>query len=123
MTPDFCSAHWERTGEKLPAYKMGCLLVALLFLLCAATAQAQRSAAQVRAFRKLHPCPVTGQTTGACPGWVVDHRVPLCAGGKDAPANMQWQRKEESLIKDKQEWAICRQLREWRDAPPADERK
>ncbi len=23
MTPDFCEAHLERTGEKLPAYKMG----------------------------------------------------------------------------------------------------
>ena len=50
-----------------------------------------RSAAAVREFRRLNPCPATGQVRGACPGWVLDHRMPLCAGGEDHPSNMQWQ--------------------------------
>ena len=62
-------------------------------------------------FRKDNPCPVTGQTRGACPGYVVDHIVPLCAGGDDDPSNMQWQTKEESLDKDRTEWALCRWIR------------
>lgn len=55
----------------------------------------ERSAAAVRAFRKANPCPATGQTTGACPGWQVDHRTPLCCGGPDAPENMRWLSVEE----------------------------
>ncbi len=51
---------------------------------------AERGAAAKAEFRKTHPCPVTGKTTGACPGWQVDHAIPLCMGGADAPANMQW---------------------------------
>lgn len=43
-----------------------------------------------RAFRKLHPCPVTGKTTGACPDWSMDHVWPLACGGCDAVWNMQW---------------------------------
>jgi hypothetical protein len=76
-----------------------------LALLCLG-AQA-RDPAQVRAFRKSHPCPATGKAAGACPGYVVDHRLPLCAGGADAPANMQWQALAESKLKDKREVAYC----------------
>lgn len=49
-----------------------------------------RSAAVVRAFRKAHPCPVTGKTDGACPGWSVDHVIPLDCGGCDSVWNAQW---------------------------------
>src|SRR4051794_21476180 len=28
-------------------------------------------------FKKSHPCPATGQTHGSCPGYVIDHVVPL----------------------------------------------
>jgi hypothetical protein len=49
-----------------------------------------RSTAQKAAFVRMHPCPATGQVSGACPGWSVDHVVPLACGGCDAPANMQW---------------------------------
>lgn len=82
----------------------------VLALLMSSTVDA-RERSVVREFRKVHPCPATGQTTGACPGWVVDHLIPLCAGGPDHPANMQWQEKAPSLEKDKLEWAICRRLR------------
>jgi 5-methylcytosine-specific restriction endonuclease McrA len=42
------------------------------------------------AFRRTHPCPPTGRTTGACPGYEVDHIVPLYRGGSDATSNMHW---------------------------------
>ena len=61
-----------------------------------------------RAFQKTHPCPSTGRTSGPCPGFVVDHVRPLCAGGSDTPANMQWQSLEESKRKDRLELQECR---------------
>jgi hypothetical protein len=36
-------------------------------------------------------------------GWVVDHIFPLCKGGKDEPANMQWQTAAEAKKKDRTE--------------------
>jgi hypothetical protein len=86
------------------------LTAALLLLAVAISAQA-RDPAQVRAFRHTHPCPATGKTTGACPGWVVDHQLPLCAGGRDAPQNMAWQEYRASLVKDAEERRLCARLR------------
>ncbi len=84
------------------------LLVGLLGALfdCATLAFA-RERAPIRAFRKEHPCPATSKTTGACPGWVVDHRYPLCAGGADDPSNLQWEPKEHSFTKDRLEREVC----------------
>ena len=48
----------------------------------------------------------TGYPRGR-PGYVIDHVVPLCAGGADAPSNMQWQTVEAAKIKDRQERAEC----------------
>lgn len=59
----------------------------------------RRSASARRAFRKEHPCPVTGKTTGRCPGWEVDHIIPLACGGPDEPRNMQWLTSEENRAK------------------------
>lgn len=50
----------------------------------------KRSAAVLTAFRKQHPCPVTGLTYGACPGWALDHTVSLVCGGCDAVSNLSW---------------------------------
>lgn len=85
-------------------------LAAILLALVALSAQA-RDPAQVRAFRATHPCPATGKTAGTCPGWVVDHGVPLCASGADAPWNMHWQTLAESRLKDAQERALCARLK------------
>src|SRR2546425_505213 len=41
------------------------------------------------------------------PGYVVDHVVPLCAGGADAASNMQWQTVEAARVKDRQERTQC----------------
>jgi hypothetical protein len=54
------------------------------------TARPQPNPHARRDFRRVHPCPATGKTKGRCPGWVIDHIVPLRDGGLDDPANMQW---------------------------------
>lgn len=82
---------------------LACLILALAL---AVTADA-RDRGQVRIFRKNNPCPATGKTAGPCRGWVVDHVVPICLGGADAPVNMQWQPYGESLDKDKEERRAC----------------
>ena len=79
----------------------------LLLLIGQLASAADRDPAQVREFRKTHPCPATNRVRGACPGWVVDHVVPLCFGGPDAPANMQWQETALSYVKDKFERQAC----------------
>lgn len=68
---------------------------------------AERSRAARADFLKQHPCPATGLSRGACPGYVVDHVTPLCAGGADAPYNMQWQTVEAAKIKDRAERRMC----------------
>ena len=67
-----------------------------------------RSAAVLRQFQRLHPCPSTGKAIGACPGWVKDHIKPLCAGGSDSVANLQWEEYHASLVKDQWEREVCK---------------
>lgn len=67
-----------------------------------------RSAAAVAKFKRLNPCPANAQPSGPCPGYIVDHVMPLCAGGADDPTNMQWQTVEEAKEKDAQERLMCR---------------
>ena len=70
-----------------------------------------RSASTIAEFKRQQPCPSTGQSRGACPGYVVDHIEPLCAGGPDVPSNMQWQTAGEAKAKDKLEVKRCAALR------------
>lgn len=65
------------------------------------------------AFIRSTPCPATGSPKAhhACPGYVVDHIVPLCAGGPDRPENMQWQSVEDAKVKDREERRMCRYQR------------
>jgi hypothetical protein len=90
---------------------LGCLVAALGIVLPLAVAAAEsRSAHQRAAFVKAHPCPSTGKPRGRCPGYVVDHVKPLCAGGADHPSNMQWQTIAAAKEKDREERKLCRSL-------------
>lgn len=84
-----------------------CLFATMLL----AEAKQPRSAAAVAEFKRQHHCPSTGKPRGPCPGYVVDHVTPLCAGGADRPANMQWQTKQEAKHKDREERRLCRHAR------------
>jgi hypothetical protein len=64
-----------------------------------------RSSSARAAFQRLHPCPSTHEPKGACPGYVVDHVIPLMCGGLDSPSNMQWQTVVDARAKDKTEKA------------------
>lgn len=88
-------------------------LPALCALIAATSAlsRTERSAAELLAFKRENPCPSTGERRGSCPGYVIDHMRPLCAGGPDHHSNMQWQTKADALEKDKGERQECRQLR------------
>lgn len=63
----------------------------------------ERSTAARDSFKRSNPCPSTGSSSGACPGYVIDHVTALKRGGADAPSNMQWQTIEEAKAKDKTE--------------------
>ena len=73
-----------------------------------ATSHSHRSVAAKDSFKREQPCPSTGRSSGACPGYVVDHVKPLACGGADAAANMQWQRIAEGKAKDKWERRGCK---------------
>ena len=66
-----------------------------------------RDRSAVRQFQREAWCPSTGKRGGKCPGYVVDHPEPLCAGGKDAPSNMQYQRADLARAKDVLELQLC----------------
>ena len=63
----------------------------------------KRSEIAKRGFERHHPCPSTGKTSGACPGYVIDHITPLKRGGADDPSNMQWQTTGDAKAKDRWE--------------------
>ena len=72
-----------------------------------AKVRAHRSTAARRAFKRLHPCPSTGESTGRCAGYLIDHIVPLACGGPDEPENMQWQTEADAKEKDRIEREDC----------------
>lgn len=72
-----------------------------------AKAETVRSQTVVNHFKKERPCPSTNLTKGSCPGYVVDHIVPLACRGLDDPINMQWQSILEGKKKDRWERKDC----------------
>ena len=55
-----------------------------------------------------NPCPSTGATRGACPGYQADHRIAICAGGADRAGNLQWLTVEQHKLKTKRDVMECR---------------
>lgn len=87
------------------------LLILLLGVACLAcgpvSAGQKRSASAKAEFRRLNPCPATGDTKGPCRGYVIDHIDALACGGADRPENMQWQTVAEGKAKDRWERKGC----------------
>lgn len=89
-------------------------LLLVLALASAASWAAPRSSAARAEFVRANPCPATSERRGPCPGWQVDHRLALCAGGEDAPRNMQWLTVEAHGVKTREDVRACRAQREQR---------
>jgi len=96
---------------KISGVLLSATLAAALTFPALADAKTQRSAAAKSEFKLANPCPATGKPRGACPGYVIDHIKPLCAGGPDRPENMQWQTVADAKAKDRDERRQCRALR------------
>lgn len=97
-------------GLKLASRQpVGLLAAALCMALLHLVAEAsQRSKAARSEFTRHNACPSTGRHRGPCPGFDVDHIVPLCAGGADHPSNMQWIGREDHKLKTRQDVIGCR---------------
>jgi len=80
---------------------------ALAFNLSPASASEHRSRAVTREFQREHPCPSTGKTRGACPGYRKDHIKALACGGPDTVSNLQWQTIAGAKAKDQWERKAC----------------
>lgn len=96
--------------------RLAVLLVLSLAIAAPVDARPTRSAKTKAEFKLEQPCPSTGKSRGPCPGYVVDHVRPLCAGGADLPSNMQWQTVADAKIKDREERRECRIFRTKRGA-------
>ena len=64
-------------------------LIAALCLMVSIDAEARepRSHSAKTTFQRLYHCPSTSRPRGACPGYIIDHVTPLCAGSADDPLN------------------------------------
>jgi 5-methylcytosine-specific restriction endonuclease McrA len=94
----------------------------LIFLLIAACffsadAEARRSGAARRHFAKIHACPSTGAHKASCPGYQIDHIVPLKCGGADAVYNMQWLTVTAHHEKTRREAGLCLKPRKKKSKP------
>ena len=67
-----------------------------------------RSQSATNDFKKQHPFPSIGKSSGACPGYVIDHVKPLKRGGADDPSNIQRQTK--AAVKQKDSLTALRQM-------------
>jgi hypothetical protein len=83
-------------------------VILLALLLCtSAHAEYARSKAALRAFIKEQACPSTGLHRLPCPGWQIDHIVPLKCLGLDDPENLQWLTVDDHKEKTRREAREC----------------
>ena len=94
-------------GNNRRMKKILAALIAVALFAPTADAKHPRSASAKHQFRKAYPCPTNTNTRGKCPGYVIDHIVPLCAGGADSPTNLQWQTVHDARVKDREEVRQC----------------
>ena len=86
------------------------VVLALATSVNAIAADARPSNAEIY-FRLQNPCPATGQTAGACKGYVVDRVIPLLCGGTDDMSNLQWVTVAQAKEKARWEKIGCRKGR------------
>lgn len=81
------------------------LIIVIWFMTHGSLAQAAtpRGTKAPAEFRKYTACPATNKFTGPCPGYIMDHMVPLRCNGPDVATNLQWQTRAESDAKDRWE--------------------
>ena len=82
------------------------LLMALALATQAAFARPRSYPAKAE-FKRQNPCPETGRSRGRCPGWEIDHVVPLKCNGDDLPDNMQWLTVADHKEKTRREARLC----------------
>ncbi|MFT3964132.1 HNH endonuclease signature motif containing protein [Propionivibrio sp.] len=80
----------------------------ILAFLPSAEAASARSSRAIAEFKAAQPCPATGKSSRKCPGYQIDHVLPLKCGGPDRPDNMQWLTIEEHKAKTRREARWCR---------------
>jgi len=99
----------ERRVGSMATTRLVSLLVAIAIACspAASSAKEHRSREVTREFQREHPCPSTGRTSGACPGYTKDHVVPLACRGPDAVSNLQWQTVRDAKAKDRWERRVC----------------
>ena len=83
--------------------KLAVLIAAISLLAPLAEAKIKRSTTVRHEFVRLNACPSTGRHRLPCPGHVIDHRISLCVGGDDVPANLRWMTVESAKQKDRWE--------------------
>lgn len=83
-------------------------VIALFVFYPQCDAKTLRRNAAINQFKRLNHCPSTGLGRGSCPGYIIDHIVPLACGGPDRPDNMQWQTIRAAKSKDKIERKQCK---------------
>lgn len=84
------------------------LLFAILLTTSATTqARIKRSHAALQQFAQQQACPGTGLHRLPCPGYQIDHKIPLKCHGPDVPANMQWLTTEAHKEKSRREIRHC----------------
>jgi len=103
----------RRSADDIASLPLQQVVVAIIFatLLSAADGRVIRSNSAKAQFKAAHPCPATDRHSGACPGYVIDHVVPLACRGADSADNMQWQTIAAGKAKDRWE----RDCYLWRD--------
>jgi hypothetical protein len=95
----------EKVNRVLVAAVACC--IPLMTSLSLASATEHRSHVVTREFQREHPCPSTGEASGAYPGYRKDHIVPLSCGGPDTVQNLQWQTIADAKAKDRWERKSC----------------